>query len=73
MPDYQRSNGHTLFSLTAHIVWSTKYWYSVLQVDILSLQENSIFFACLDVRQVTLASKLVIYERKLPIYQLRKP
>ncbi len=34
MPDYQRSNGHTVSSLTAHIVWSTKYRYSVLQGDI---------------------------------------
>ena len=34
MPDYQRSNGHTVSSLTAHIVWSTKYRYPVLQGDI---------------------------------------
>ena len=34
MTDYQRSNGHTVSSLTAHIVWSTKYRYSVLQGDI---------------------------------------
>ena len=34
MADYQRSNGHTVSSLTAHIVWSTKYRYSVLQGDI---------------------------------------
>ena len=30
----QRANGHTVSSLTAHIVWSTKYRYSVLQGDI---------------------------------------
>jgi len=34
MSDYQRSNGHTVSSLTAHIVWSTKYRYSVLEGDI---------------------------------------
>ena len=34
MTDYQRSNGHTVSSLTVHIVWSTKYRYSVLQGDI---------------------------------------
>ncbi len=36
MSDYQRSNGHTVSSLTAHIVWSAKYRYSVLQEDIKS-------------------------------------
>lgn len=30
----QRSNGHSVSRLTAHIVWSTKYRYSVLQGDI---------------------------------------
>ena len=30
----QRSNGHTVSHLTVHIVWSTKYRYSVLQGDI---------------------------------------
>ena len=34
MGDYQRSNGHSVSSLTAHIVWSTKYRYKVLQGDI---------------------------------------
>jgi len=34
MPNYQRSNGHTVSNLTVHIVWSTKYRYSVLQGDI---------------------------------------
>ena len=34
MADYQRSNGHTVSSMTVHIVWSTKYRYSVLQGDI---------------------------------------
>ncbi|MDA3906721.1 MAG: IS200/IS605 family transposase [Bacteroidales bacterium] len=34
MSEYQRTNGHTVSSLTAHIVWSTKYRYSVLQGDI---------------------------------------
>ncbi|GAA4112352.1 IS200/IS605-like element ISDra9 family transposase [Aquimarina addita] len=30
----QRRNGHTVSRLTAHLVWSTKYRYSVLQGDI---------------------------------------
>ena len=30
----QRSNGHTVSKLSAHIVWSTKYRYSVLKGDI---------------------------------------
>jgi putative transposase len=30
----QRSNGHTVSELTVHIVWSTKYRYSVLEGDI---------------------------------------
>ncbi len=30
----QRSNGHTVSNLTVHLVWSTKYRYSVLQGDI---------------------------------------
>ena len=31
MGDYQRSNDHSVSSLTTHIVWSTKYRYKVLQ------------------------------------------
>ena len=30
----QRTNGHSVSRLTAHIVWSTKYRYSVLEGDI---------------------------------------
>ena len=30
----QRTKGHTVSKLTVHIVWSTKYRYSVLQGDI---------------------------------------
>lgn len=30
----QRSNGHTVSKLTVHLVWSTKYRYSVLEGDI---------------------------------------
>jgi putative transposase len=30
----QRTNGHSVTRLTAHIVWSTKYRYKVLQGDI---------------------------------------
>lgn len=30
----QRSNGHSVSRLSAHIVWSTKYRYSVLEGDI---------------------------------------
>ena len=32
--NYQRSNGDTVSRLTGHIVWSTKYRYSVLEGDI---------------------------------------
>ena len=32
--DYQRTNGHTVSKLTVHIVWATKYRFSVLQGDI---------------------------------------
>lgn len=31
---YQRTNGQTVSRLTVHIVWSTKYRYSVLERDI---------------------------------------
>ena len=31
---YQRTNGHSVSRLTVHIVWSTKYRYSVLEADI---------------------------------------
>jgi putative transposase len=34
MPNYPRSNGYIVSNLTAHIVWSTKCRYSVLQGDI---------------------------------------
>ena len=30
----QRTNGHTVSSLTVHLVWATKYRYNVLQGDI---------------------------------------
>ena len=30
----QRTNGHTVSQLTVHIVWATKYRYTVLQGDI---------------------------------------
>jgi putative transposase len=30
----QRANGHTVSRLTVHLVWSTKYRYSVIQGDI---------------------------------------
>jgi putative transposase len=32
--DFQRTNGHSVSRLTVHIVWSTKYRYSVLEGDI---------------------------------------
>ena len=32
--EYPRSNGHTVSRLTVHVVWSTKYRYSVLEGDI---------------------------------------
>ena len=30
----QRSNGHSVYRMTVHIVWSTKYRYHVLKGDI---------------------------------------
>ncbi len=36
METYQRSNGHTVSRLTVHIVWSSKYRYSVLEGDVKS-------------------------------------
>ena len=30
----QRANGHTVSRLTVHIVWSTKYRFSVLKGDV---------------------------------------
>ena len=32
--DYQRTNGHSVSRLTAHLVWVTKYRYPVLEGDI---------------------------------------
>ena len=32
--DFQRTKGHTVSRLTVHIVWSTKYRYTVLEGDI---------------------------------------
>ena len=32
--DFQRTNGHSVSRLTAHIVWVTKYRYPVLEGDI---------------------------------------
>ncbi len=32
--DFQRTNGHSVTHLTAHIVWVTKYRYPVLSGDI---------------------------------------
>jgi len=34
MTHHQRSNSHTVSRLTVHLVWSTKYRYSVLEGDI---------------------------------------
>ena len=34
--DFQRTNGHSVSRLTAHIVWVTKYRYAVLEGDIKS-------------------------------------
>ena len=34
MSNYQRTNSHTVSRLTVHIVWSTKYRYSVVKGDI---------------------------------------
>ena len=34
MSNFQRSGGHTVSRMTVHIVWATKYRYSVLRGDI---------------------------------------
>ncbi|WP_339607547.1 transposase [uncultured Roseivirga sp.] len=34
MSNYQRTNSHTVSRITVHIVWSTKYRYSVLKDDV---------------------------------------
>ncbi|MDW3191894.1 MAG: IS200/IS605 family transposase [Cytophagales bacterium] len=34
MAEYQRSNSHSVSRLSAHLVWSTKYRYSILKGDI---------------------------------------
>lgn len=41
-----RSNGHTVSRLTAHIVWSTKYRYSVLKGDIQLLCRTLLLGIC---------------------------
>ena len=46
MADYQRSNGLSMSSLTAHIVWSTKYRYSVLQGDIKTRYRITLIQVC---------------------------
>jgi putative transposase len=42
----QGSNGHTVFQLTAHIVWSTKYRYVVLRGDIQVRCRNLLIQIC---------------------------
>ena len=36
MTDYQRKGSHTVSRISCHIVWSTKYRYKVLKVDVQS-------------------------------------
>ena len=54
----QRTNGHTVSRLTAHIVWSTKYRYSVLEGDI-QLRCRSILVQVCDAEDVVILKGVV--------------
>ena len=54
----QRINGHTVSRLTAHIVWSTKYRYSVLEGDI-QLRCRSILVQVCDAEDVVILKGVV--------------
>lgn len=54
----QRSNGHTVSQLSVHIVWSTKYRYSVLLGDI-KLRCRSILIQICDSEDVQILKGVV--------------
>jgi putative transposase len=58
MSNDQRTNGHTVSRLTAHIVWSTKYRYSVLVGDI-KLRCRSILIQVCDSEDVRILKGVV--------------
>ncbi len=44
--NYQRSNSHSVSRLTVHLVWATKYRYSVLKGDLQKRCRNLIIQIC---------------------------
>lgn len=58
MGDYQRSNGHSVSNLTAHIVWSTKYRYKVLEGDI-KIRCRSILIQICDAEDIEILKGVV--------------
>ena len=54
----QRSNGHTVSQLTAHIVWSTKYRYPVLTGDV-KLRCRTILILICDAEDVEILKGVV--------------
>ena len=54
----QRTNGHTVSRLTVHIVWSTKYRYSVLKGDIQTRCRSLLIQVC-DVEDVKILKGVV--------------
>lgn len=58
MSDVQRTNGHTVSRLTVHVVWSTKYRYSVLVGDI-KVRCRSILIQVCDSEEVRILKGVV--------------
>ena len=58
MGDFQRSNGHSVSNLTAHIVWSTKYRYKVLEGDI-KIRCRSILIQICDAEDIEILKGVV--------------
>ena len=58
MSNYQRTNSHTVSRLTVHIVWSTKYRYSVLKGDI-KVRCRSILIQICDADDVRISKGVV--------------
>ncbi len=57
MPE-QRTNAHTVSRLTAHIIWSTKYRYPVLNGDI-QIRCRSLLMQICDAEDVTILKGVV--------------
>jgi putative transposase len=54
----QRVNGHTLSRLTVHIVWSTKYRFSILEGDVQKTCRKLLIQIC-DAEGVTILKGVV--------------